>query len=102
MGSRRRELQEILEETLGSAHVYFQPPETVKMEYPAIVYSRNLGDTKYAGNKPYIHTVQYQLIVIGKDPDADLLDTVAMLPKCKFVRHYEKENLNHDVYNLYY
>lgn len=38
MGTRL-ELQNKLEELLGSRHVYFQPPESVKMEYPAIKYS---------------------------------------------------------------
>lgn len=101
MGART-DLQEILEETLGSEHVYFQPPETVRMVYPCIVYSRYVGDTKFAADKPYIHAVQYQVIVIGKDPDSDVLGKVAMLPTCRFIRHYTSDNLNHDVYNLYY
>ena len=40
MGTRI-ELQSKLEELLGSRQVYYQPPETVKMEYPAIVYSKS-------------------------------------------------------------
>ena len=100
--SRRTQLQDILEEILGSEHVYYQPPESTQMKYPAILYSRNLGDTKFANNTPYHHTVQYQLIVIGIDPDLDVLDKVAMLPTCKFVRHYAKGDLHHNVYTLSY
>ena len=37
MGTRI-ELQLKLEEILGSRHVYFQPPASIKMTYPAIVY----------------------------------------------------------------
>lgn len=39
MAKSRIDLQYLLENILGSRHVYFQPPETVKMNYPAIVYS---------------------------------------------------------------
>ena len=35
----RQELQTKLEDILGGRHVYFQPPESTKMEYPAIVFS---------------------------------------------------------------
>ena len=38
----RLELQNKLEELLGFRHVYYQPPESVKMEYPAIRYSKSM------------------------------------------------------------
>jgi hypothetical protein len=101
MGART-DLQDILEIILGSHNVYFQPPSTVQMVYPCIVYSRYMGDTKFASDKPYFHAVQYQVILIGKDPDSSILGFIAMLPTCVFVRHYTADNLNHDVYNLYY
>ena len=40
MAKTRLELQSVLEQTLGSRNVYFQPPASVKMKYPAIVYER--------------------------------------------------------------
>ena len=36
----RLELQTKFENILGSRNVYFQPPASVQMRYPAIVYSR--------------------------------------------------------------
>lgn len=33
-------LSKLLREILDSDNVYFQPPESLKMNYPAIVYSR--------------------------------------------------------------
>ena len=39
MGTRL-ELQSKLEELIGCKHVYYQPPKSVKMEYPAIRYSK--------------------------------------------------------------
>ena len=50
-------LHEILCETLGSKNVYFQPPESVKMNYPAIVYSRSDIENDHANNQVYIQSV---------------------------------------------
>lgn len=101
MGTRI-ELQEMLEDLLGSPNVYFQPPESVRMEYPAIVYSRYDIDTRHAGNKPYAQLPAYQLIVVDKNPDSDIVLKVSGLPMCSFDRHYTSDNLNHDVFTLYY
>ena len=46
----RPELQTKLEELLGNRNVYYQPPESVKIEYPAIVYSKIRIDTRSADN----------------------------------------------------
>jgi hypothetical protein len=101
MGSRI-DLQNLLETLLDSEHVYFQPPATVKMEYPCIVYSHSDTKTLFADNTPYVHTLRYQIIVIDADPDSTIPGKIANLPMCKFQRHYTADNLNHDVYNLYY
>jgi len=101
MGSRL-ELQTELETILGSRNVYFQPPETIKMAYPCIIYSRNSGDTQFANNKPYTFNIQYRILVVDKNPDSDIPDRIAQLPTCTFDRHYVINNLNHDVFNIYY
>lgn len=101
MGSRL-DLQTLLETLLGTRNVYFQPPENVKLNYPCIIYSRNYSDTSFANNKPYQFQTKYQVLVIDKNPDSEILKKVAMLPMCIFNRHYTSDNLNHDVYNLYY
>lgn len=102
MVSRRLELHEILCELLGSRYVYFQPPESIKMNYPAIVYSLDDIDSLYANNGVYLSGKKYEVIVIDADPDSELIDKVAALPTCQFDRHYTKDNLNHDVFTLYY
>lgn len=100
---KRVQLQFLLEDLIGSKNVYFQPPETIKLSYPCIIYSRGvIGRTKFADDKPYQHQVRYAVTVIDKDPDSDILDKVASLPMCVFERHYTADNLNHDIYNLYY
>ena len=44
----RLDLQTFLEEILESRNVYFQPPESVKMKYPAIVYALDDIENVYA------------------------------------------------------
>lgn len=97
----RLELHELLCTALGSRHVYYQPPESVKMEYPAIVYSRNSIENTFAENSVYKQDRQYQIIVIDKDPDSEIVAAISKLPMCQFVRHYEADNLNHDVFTIY-
>ena len=99
---RRVDLQTILETILGSPNVYFQPPENFKLVYPCIVYSRDADKTNFANDKPYKHLLRYSVMVIDRNPDSEILDRIKMLPTCIFERHYTADNLNHDVYNLYY
>ncbi len=101
MGSRV-ELQGVLEELLGSRNVYYQPPASIKMSYPAIVYSRYDIDTRHANNNPYTQTTAYMVTVIDKNPDSVYVNKVSSLPLCSYDRHYVSDNLNHDVFTLYY
>lgn len=98
----RSDLQSIFEEILGSDHVYFQPPANVALVYPCIVYKRDLSQTTFADNNPYLHVLRYQVTVIDRDPDSELPQKVAALPMCLFVRFYTADNLNHDVFNLFF
>jgi hypothetical protein len=101
MGSRVQ-LQALLEELIGSANVYFQPPESKILIYPCIIFSRSLGKTKFADDKPYNYQVGYSIKVIDADPDSELPGKVALLPMCTFDRRYTANNLNYDVFNIYY
>jgi hypothetical protein len=82
--------------------VYFQPPPNDKIEYPCIVYSRDDSDVKHAGNNPYSFTWRYQVTLIDRDPDSPVLDKLAALPLCDFNRSFKANNLNHDVFTLYF
>lgn len=98
----RLELQTLLEEILGSANVYYQPPESVKMSYPAIVYSLKNMKNNFANNSVYTQYTDYEIIVIDKDPDSVIVSKVSKLPMCMFDRHYASDNLNHTVFTLSY
>lgn len=101
MGSRP-ELHEIFCGILGSRNVYFQPPPDVRMSYPAIVYSRSSIDNKHANDDVYMQDTAYEVIVIDWDPDSDFVTTISRLPRCRFNRHYTKDNLNHDAFTIYW
>lgn len=100
--NRRLELHELLCEILGSRSVYFQPPESVKMEYPAIVYSRNRIDIKHANDDSYLQRTSYSITVIDKNPDSDIVTRMSKIPQCRFDRHYVSDNLNHDIFTIFY
>lgn len=98
----RLELQTLLENILGSRNVYFQPPESTKISYPAIIYSRSRIDQDYADNDSYQTRKAYDLLVIDKNPDSIIPDNIIKLPYCSFNRHYVSDNLNHDAFTIYY
>lgn len=100
--STRLETQSKLEELLESRNVYYQPPSNVQMVYPAIIYSKVKPDIKRANNKIYLKKPCYQVIVISKSPDHPVIDKLLELPYCTWERHYISNNLNHDVFTLYY
>lgn len=99
---RRLELHQILLNILGSNNVYFQPPPTVKLQYPCIIYGRDDIDTKYADNKRYINKVKYSILLIGRSPESDLVERILDLPYCTYNRFYAVDSLNHDAFVLYY
>lgn len=98
----RLDLQSLLVSLLETGNVYFQPPPTLQMKYPCIVYKRDALDTKFANNFPYKHEKRYQVIVIDRDPDSDIPDKVRALQKCSYDRFYAANNLNHDVFSLFF
>mgnify|MGYP006897790680 CR=1 FL=1 len=101
MGTRL-ELQNLLENIIESRNVYYQPPESVKINYPAIVYSREDIDNVFADDIVYTQNHTYQLTVIDPNPDSEIVNKISKLPMCRFNRHFKSDNLNHDVFILNY
>lgn len=99
---QRLKLHQILVDLLGSKNVYFQPPSNVKMSYPCIVYQREVIDSRYADDLAYHSQVRYQVTHISRDPDADIIFEIMKLPYVKHTRFFVSDNLNHDVFTLYF
>lgn len=98
----RLNLQADLESLLRSRNVYFQPPESIKMNYPAIVYALESIKNLRANGGVYLSNRKYKVILIDPDPDSEFVELLNKLPHCKFITHYTSNNLNHFVYSLYY
>lgn len=95
-------LQQIFNDILKSKNVYFQPPSSVRMNYPAIRYSLKKIDKRYADNISYCKRNCYEVIYIDIKPDSDVLGKLIDLPMCEYDRHYVSDNLNHYVFTLFY
>lgn len=99
---QRSDLQALLEEILGSRNVYYQPPETIKLNYPCIIYELDDRGSFDADNIKYHKYKAYSIMVIYKNTDSDLPDKIYDLPMCSHQRSYTSDNLYHDVFRLYF
>lgn len=99
--ANRLKLDDIFREILGNGNVYFQPPENVRMKYPAIVYDKKKINNTFADNKPYMQSQAYEVTVIDKDPESKYVVMVSQLPMCSHDRHFQSDNLNHDVFTIF-
>ena len=108
MARDRTELQSILEEIMADyadpndSHVYYQPPASVRMRYPCIVYSLSSKDPTWADNRKYLQMNRYSVTVIDYDADSTIPDEVEALPWSRFERMFAADRLNHFTYNLYF
>lgn len=109
MEDRRLELHDVLCEIInitdpidGDRHVYFRPPESVKMKYPAIRYALKTINGKFANDKPYLQLPCYEITLIDYDPDSIYVNQLLNKSYCSFDRSYISENLNHFVFTIYY
>lgn len=105
------EIFSIFHEADGFQHVYFQPPANIQLHYPCVVYKRDGDKENYANNGKYLDNWSYQLTVIDPDPISSrinaegtktIIDAISALPKCSYIRHFVVDNLNHDMFKIYY
>lgn len=111
---RRLKLQTVLEDVMekldllwkdpktGITNVYFSPGPSITLHYPCIIYDRANAQTFYGDNKPYMVKERYSITVIDEDPDSLIVPELEMLPTSAYDRHYEADNLNHDVFTMYF
>lgn len=98
----RLEIQEVLENLDDSLHVYYQPPASVRIVYPAIIYKLENIVQRFANDVTYSKDRAYMLTLVHKDPENDIVDKLIWaFPKIRFDRTYISDNLYHYVYVLY-
>lgn len=102
MEANRLILREILKNAMEEAgeepNLYFQPPESVKLAYPCIIYSLNDMTNWYADDFPYGTTIRYDFTYITRSPSSKLPAKLVKLKHVGFDRYYVYENLHHYAY----
>lgn len=98
----RLQLHEELCVILGSRNVYFQPPASVYLRYPAIVYSRSDIVNDFADNLVYKQSDRYKIVHISNDPDDEVVRTISKMPTCRYETNYAKDGLNYNIFEIYY
>ena len=102
MAKDRLTLHEQLLTILGSTNVWFQPPSTVILKYPCIIYKLDGIDPKYANDKKYLSMKRYLITVVDRNPDTIIHEKVLELPYSDFETTFAKDNLNHYICSLYW
>lgn len=100
MPKDRLSIHNVLVDILGSDKVYYQPPESVKMVYPCIVYEHSYDLTKHADDLPYKIDSIYTVTSISKDPESEVPSKIGALRGSSFERHFVSENLHHYIYRV--
>ena len=99
----RLALQTKLKEFLGSNNVYFQPPASVKMHYPAIVYELDTIDIRSADDLNYVANKRYSITIIDSNPDTEYVDRfLDVFRGARFDRFFVSDNLNHFIFTIYW
>ena len=101
MGTRV-DLQNLFIGLMGNKNVYYDPPESKKLSYPAIVYSKSDIWIDKADDVNYRKKTRYDVVIIDRLPDNPVINTLLELPYCSYDRHYVSDNLHHDSLTIYY
>lgn len=96
----RTELQTLLETICP--RVYYQPPSNMQLKYPCIIYVRNKIVNNAANNQAYLRRTRYTLTLIDKNPESAYLESLENLNYCSHTRNFVSDNLNHDVFDIYW
>lgn len=99
---RRLKLHQILKSIKGPKEVYYQPPETLKLDYPCIIYEWASKQDRFADNKRYKEHKRYTVTIIDHNPDSSIPGRLEELEYCSFDRSFTSDGLNHFVYSLYW
>lgn len=84
-------------------NVYFQPPESIKLTYPCIVYNLRDIDIRSADDLNYKHMKSYDITVICKNPDNIYHeDILKKFKHCRFDRYFVNDNLHHYTFVIFY
>ena len=97
------ELRALQEECLGYQHTYFEPPESTRMQYDAVVYETESMIVRRANNKSYLIRPSYQVMVISRDAETVLPRAIQEhFERCNPGRPFVRDNLYHFPFTIVY
>lgn len=98
----RQILAQKLISLMNGNRVYFQPPESIQLTYPCLIYQFETFDKRNANDRRYSKFKKYSLVYISKDSDDPMVDKIDELPYCEHKNRYVSDNLYHDSFILYF
>ena len=94
----RDKLSAFMVECGETPKLYFQPPESVKLEYPCMIYHLKTLTSRKANDHPYHKTIAFDITYITRSPASTVPDRMLGEPLFAFDRYYTAENLHHYAY----
>lgn len=83
-------------------HVYFNPPEGIRMEYPCVRITRTGVYTMRAENGNYLMFDRYSYVYITQDPeDPNIHGILKLFTRIRHASTVTKDNLYNENYVLY-
>lgn len=89
----------------NTQNVYYDPPDSIRMEYPCFRFESNNYNVTHADNKAYIKKPRWTVTYITRDVEE--IETIAdqmldIFQYCNFDTSFRSDNLEHAVFNLYF
>lgn len=89
----------------NTKNVYYNPPSSIKMEFPCFRFEINNLDVKHADNKAYARKNRWAVTYISRsleDIEKVQNEMLDIFQYCNFDTSFRADNLNHAVFNLYF
>ena len=96
-----RDLLHLLQKAVDHNRVYFQPPENLKIGYPAVVFHLSKIKLDHADDVPYKGAREYSITLITKEPEPEVLDEIIKIPYTTLDTTYISDGMNHFVFTTY-
>lgn len=83
-------------------NIYFTPPDSVVLKYPACVVTREDIDVLKANNKIYNANIAYKVVYISREEGDDIfLKVMNLFDHSAFRTEYKYNGLYHKVFVVY-
>lgn len=96
-----KDLLRLLRKAVAHNRVYFQPPENLRVDYPAVLFHLSRNVTTHASDRRYKDAQEYTVTLITKDPQPDVIDAILDIPYTTLDTTYVSDGMNHFVFTTY-